>query len=86
LRTSALQVPWQQAAGRQAGELVTLYPPGIPWLIPGQEIREEVLLQLRARQAAGARVQGASDPSLSTIRVLERKRQFQAYGQCEAKQ
>ena len=63
-------VPWAQASGRRAAETVTLYPPGIPWLLPGQRIDEEVLDYLTTRQAAGGKIQGAADPTLQTLRVL----------------
>jgi lysine decarboxylase len=70
LHSPTERVPFQRAAGRRAAETVTLYPPGIPWLLPGERIVDEVLDQLKARQRAGGNIQGATDPSLETIRVL----------------
>ncbi|MBO8157644.1 MAG: aminotransferase class V-fold PLP-dependent enzyme [Bacillaceae bacterium] len=34
-------VPWHQAAGRIAAESVTPYPPGIPFLLKGEQIEKE---------------------------------------------
>lgn len=63
-------VPWKEAAGRRSAETVTLYPPGIPWLLPGEVIHKEVLHQLKQRQQAGGQIQGASDPHFETLAVL----------------
>jgi arginine/lysine/ornithine decarboxylase len=70
LFSPAEQVPWKQAAGRRSAQAVTLYPPGIPWLLPGETIHPDVLPALRGRKEAGGKVQGAADPTLDTVRVL----------------
>ena len=59
-----------EALGRISCEAVAGYPPGIPALLPGERIREEVVAYLRELAAAGARLHGASDPSFETITVL----------------
>lgn len=46
--TEGLEAPWEevpleQAKGRVSGTFVTLYPPGIPLVAPGEVISEEVL-------------------------------------------
>ena len=71
LAASTRSVPWTQAVELRSAETVTLYPPGIPWLLPGERIGKEILHELKARQRAGGSVQGASDPSLETVRVLD---------------
>lgn len=71
-RGPATQLPWREAVGRRAAETVTLYPPGIPWLLAGEVIEPQVLAELKARQAAGGKIQGSTDPCLDTVRVLER--------------
>ena len=36
-------VPLQEAVGRMAGEFINLYPPGVPILVPGEEITMELI-------------------------------------------
>ncbi|MCS7257348.1 MAG: hypothetical protein NZ562_12075 [Thermomicrobium sp.] len=66
----AERVPLACAAGRIAAEPITPYPPGIPVVAPGEAVRPEVVEFLRAGIAAGMRFNGASDPTLATIRVV----------------
>jgi lysine decarboxylase len=59
-----------RAAGRVAAEIAAPYPPGIPALAPGERISPELLDELRAEVAGGARIVGASDPTLETLVVV----------------
>jgi lysine decarboxylase len=63
-------VPAASAAGEVAAELVALYPPGIPVLVPGERVTRGILDELAAAKAAGARVAYAADPTLASIRVV----------------
>ena len=65
------QVRRSDAVGRRAAETITLYPPGIPWILPGERIEGAVLSEMLARQQAGGRVQGANDCSLTTLGVCD---------------
>ena len=58
------------ALGRISCEAIAGYPPGIPALLPGERIRQEVVAYLRELAGAGARLHGASDPAFETITVL----------------
>jgi lysine decarboxylase len=58
------------AIGRISCESIAGYPPGIPALMPGERIGEELVAYLRELAAAGARLHGASDPAFRTITVL----------------
>lgn len=69
LRAPAEQVPWKEAGGRRSAETVTLYPPGIPWLLGGEVIEPLLLSELKSRQQAGGKIQGSTDPTLDTVRV-----------------
>jgi arginine decarboxylase len=59
-----------QAAGRICAEQITPYPPGIPVIIPGERITEELLSYLRSGLAAGMQLPDPADPGLDTIRVV----------------
>lgn len=58
------------AVGRVAAEPLIPYPPGIPLVLPGEEL--DALVLARARQAvrAGTTMRGAADPELRTVLVL----------------
>jgi arginine decarboxylase len=58
------------AIGRISCESIAGYPPGVPTLLPGERITDEVVAYLRDLTLAGARLHGAADPTFETIRVL----------------
>ncbi|MGX1274024.1 aminotransferase class I/II-fold pyridoxal phosphate-dependent enzyme [Streptomyces phaeoluteigriseus] len=68
----AEHVPWSEAAGRVAAEMITPYPPGIPAVLPGERLTEPVLRYLRSGLAAGMNLPDATDPDLDTVRVVAR--------------
>jgi len=64
-------VPADEAVGRVSADSVAAYPPGIPNLMPGEEITAENLTFLR--EIAGApfgHVRGAYVPDMSLVRVV----------------
>jgi lysine decarboxylase len=63
-------VPVAEAVGRISCESIAGYPPGIPALLPGERITDEVIAYLRELTVAGARLHGAADPNFRTVRVL----------------
>lgn len=63
------RVPLEEAEGRVASEIVTVYPPGIPLVWPGERLTPAVLRVLRDLRADGLRIQ-ASDCSLEFVDVL----------------
>jgi arginine decarboxylase len=60
----------KDAAGRVSAEMVTPYPPGIPVLAPGEVISEPIIGYLEEIVAAGCFLEGASDQTISTFRVV----------------
>lgn len=65
-------VPWRDAAGRVSAEMICPYPPGIPITAPGERLTTDVVDYLQQLAASGVMVEGASDESLETFRVVER--------------
>lgn len=63
-------VPLAQAAGKICGEQVSFYPPGIPVLLPGELVTEEIIAYCRAQKELGLPVSGPADSSLQTIRII----------------
>lgn len=66
----AERVPLEDSVGRISCESIAGYPPGIPALLPGERITQDVVDYLRDILAAGSRLHGAADPALNTIYVL----------------
>lgn len=64
-------VPLAQAAGCICGEQISFYPPGIPALLPGEEITAELVAYCAAMKTLGLPVSGPADSSLQTIRVVQ---------------
>ena len=60
-------IPLEKSVGKICAEEITFYPPGIPLLMPGEKISAQVVELIR--QSSG-RVIGASDKTLSTIKIL----------------
>lgn len=60
----------QEARGRIAGELVAAYPPGIPCVLPGEELDAGVINYLEYVQKSGVGIQGPADSTLQTIQVI----------------
>jgi arginine/lysine/ornithine decarboxylase len=61
----------KDAAGRIAAEQITPYPPGIPVIVPGERISQEVVDYLLSGLDAGMTLPDPADPSLKTIRVMQ---------------
>jgi arginine decarboxylase len=56
-------VPLAEAAGRISADIITIYPPGIPILVPGEEISRTAVEYLQFLGTRGARIDGVVDPS-----------------------
>ena len=61
----------KEAAGRIAAEEITCYPPGIPALVPGDVVTEEVLRYLERMRKFGRRTIGARDADFEKIVVVK---------------
>lgn len=60
----------RDAAGRISAEYIYLYPPGIPLIVPGEEISRELIQYLSECRAAGLSLQGLHDYSGKTVSVV----------------
>ncbi|MFD0353365.1 aminotransferase class I/II-fold pyridoxal phosphate-dependent enzyme [Streptomyces sp. NPDC127110] len=63
------QVPWNEADGRIAAEMLTPYPPGVPVAVPGERLTTDVLRYLRSGIDAGMVVPDAVDTAVRSVRV-----------------
>lgn len=62
-------VPVKDALNRVAAEMIAVYPPGIPCILPGELINQEMLDYIIYLRKSGVRIQGPQDPSLQYINV-----------------
>jgi arginine/lysine/ornithine decarboxylase len=58
-----------RASGRIAAEAITPYPPGIPLVMPGERLDDDVIALLIALRDAGNPI-SASDPTMGFVKVL----------------
>ena len=58
------KISFLQAAGKIAKDYVYLYPPGIPLLVPGEEITEEMISYVQACEAQGLSVKGIKEETI----------------------
>lgn len=67
----SIVVPAEVAIGRVSADTLAAYPPGIPNLVPGEEITRETVEFLQAVAASPTGfVRGAADPQVRTFRVV----------------
>ena len=60
-----------QAVGYICADTLCPYPPGIPILLPGEVITNEVIRYLQQIRDAGGVITGNPDPDLETLRIVE---------------
>ena len=69
-------VAMDDAIGRISAELVAPYPPGVPVLVPGEEVTSEAIEALALSRRAGNRIAYAADPTLKSLHVVRPRPQL----------
>lgn len=59
------------AAGRLSAEYIWAYPPGIPMVVPGEEMTPELLRSLIIQREAGVSLRSSSGGMPKTVRIIE---------------
>ena len=59
------------ATGRISADLIAPYPPGVAVVAPGEVLTSTIIEGLATAKAAGIRIAYATDPTLSTYRVVK---------------
>lgn len=72
-------LPREQCAGRISAEYAMFYPPGVPFLVPGEEITEAAVQAIALAEKTNRKLLGMADTNGRTIRVLA---QEQHSGSC----
>ena len=61
----------KDCAGRTAAQQITPYPPGVPAVVPGECITEEMIAYLYDRMAEGVDITGMSGPERDQVQVIQ---------------
>jgi len=62
---------FEDSVGMICAEIVTVYPPGIPLLCPGEKITQEMIDHCRRLQQGGMHISGPQDCTLQIIKVVD---------------
>ena len=62
---------FRESAGKISGEMIMVYPPGIPIICPGEIITSDIIDGILMLKEAGGLVQGLEDKELGYIRVIK---------------
>lgn len=73
-------VPISQAIGCISAETICPYPPGIPLLLPGEEITVDAIASLQKVLEAGGFISGCADTSLQTLQVVDSTSVYKSSG------
>ncbi len=65
------RVAWSDCRGLISAEMIAPYPPGIPLIYNGERMSDEVWEFLDEFRARKGHLQGPSDPTLSTVLVID---------------
>ncbi|KPV45148.1 aminotransferase class I/II-fold pyridoxal phosphate-dependent enzyme [Alicyclobacillus ferrooxydans] len=65
-------VPLKSSVGRIIAEMIMVYPPGIPILLPGEEVDQSNIDYIEENLRAGLPVQGTDDPEIRFVKVVSR--------------
>ncbi len=69
------KIKLSEAVGQVSGEYIYLYPPGIPFIVPGEVLSEDAVTGLLEMQSRGYELQGMSDMTGEYIYVVEAPRE-----------
>ncbi|SHO53107.1 aminotransferase class I/II-fold pyridoxal phosphate-dependent enzyme [Anaerocolumna xylanovorans] len=64
-------IPLKGSEGRISAEYIYLYPPGIPLLVPGEKVTENLLSKMAVYKKQGLTIQGMDDLNADRIKVVE---------------
>lgn len=66
------EIPLNESAGRVLSDFIHLYPPGIPLLVPGEVMSEEMLQEIQNSLEMGLQVHGITDEGTISV-ISDRK-------------
>lgn len=70
MEKESVSMAYDKCAGKISAEYIYLYPPGIPLVVPGEMLTEELLTRIRGYQRQNLKVQGPQDETLQYLRII----------------
>lgn len=67
----SIRVKLEYAVGKISGEMVVPYPPGIPCILPGEVISQDIYNYLGYLRSTAQHIQGPIDPELRYINIID---------------
>lgn len=64
-------IPWEDARGKIAGEMIAPYPPGIPVIYQGEIVSDEVWSYIESYRLLKRHLHGPADSSLKSFKIIE---------------
>ncbi len=64
-------IPWSQAKGKIAGEMIAPYPPGIPVIYPGELVTDQVWEYIESYRVRKRHLHGPADSQLNYFKVID---------------
>lgn len=71
LEAETKELLMEDALGKMSAEYLYLYPPGVPIIVPGEVITEEIIKVCRNYEKTGLKIRGLKSGSLDNILVIE---------------
>ena len=65
--------PLEECAGKISAEFVYLYPPGIPLIVPGEQITGQLIKKIKIYKEKGLDLQGLEDYTGNMIRIVQKE-------------
>lgn len=65
------EVALKDAKGRIAGDYIYKYPPGIPLVVPGEVVSDELIKEVEKSLESGLQIKGITDKITSGIKVIK---------------
>lgn len=69
-RLSSKEVSFDEAVGKISAEYIYLYPPGIPVIVPGEVLEQELLEKIERCMELGLSVEGAKNIGRKRIKIV----------------
>lgn len=67
-------IPWKEARGKVAGEMIAPYPPGIPVIYQGEIVTDQVWEYIENYRVRGRHLHGPADSNLNSFKIIENTR------------
>ena len=68
---ATIKTSLEKALGKVSAEYMYLYPPGIPIIVPGERISQDIIDSCRYYERSGLNIEGLESQSLDEIQIIK---------------